>query len=673
MPTNNNQAPAMPASQAASQSQQAAPQGDPPSADNNNTHGNLPLRGRPGPQMPTQGNMQPPQQDRADYVEETAQAQSDFFKLLDLPADARDVLTACDGDLSAMNGLVQICLATHNHFQALAEEQHHAHHQQQPANNQQILQRVEPASPGASPQASKNLGTRPAISHHTPPENTQGEDQSKDIDASPPRQASSHSASSPQASSPPQARSSSDSGSPKSYHSTDLTQEILDTVGDLLKEPASAYKGYVDTEDDFALFEEAIWRAKRKEGALGSNCQGYPDGQDDKEEVIMRIFDAIQNIEGEQDADADNGVFRTSVAVKAVKGLSSLETELIAHKLLEYMRKIQRGECVLDLPADYKLVQEASFTDKLDKVVEALSHNKLLCRSAATNAEWVARIAADPAGERHRKLANCKTNKGKSTILRDASRAKGTSRGRPRTPKRPAADDDSGSGSASTRESTAEVVPDAAASAPRNGGGGASGAPGSSNKRRRVSYGQATREPPAQTTQAQQAGHEAATPCGSLPVNPHRVAVQQHTGLGNSTAGFAGHNRAQVASDATIHVATVQPEPQMSPPRHGDTGFPDSNAAGSMGLDGQAGFAQWGDYSDAAFSSNYGFYSPFPQPPQQHMDWQPLPMFQHEQPGQQQAAEDGSLQSNLANDGASADDWEDMLLLAPVAEYNARH
>lgn len=75
-------------------------------------------------------------------------------------------------------------------------------------------------------------------------------------------------------------------------------------------------------------------------------------------------------------------------------------------------------------------------------------------------AEWIARIAADPVGERHKKVLNNKNNQGKASVLRKESSVRGVSRGKGKDLKRKTPEE-SGTNT-TTRESTAEV-PDAAA------------------------------------------------------------------------------------------------------------------------------------------------------------------------------------------------------------------
>lgn len=343
MPPNNDRPLAMPAAQGANQSQQVAAQGFPHFADHENIH----------------GNPQPFQRDQVDELRDMARAQVDFFARLQLSANAQNLLRAINNNPFAMDGLIHICLAAANDPRARAQV--HAHQQQQRAQspqlalerpqNQRILQSVESATPGEASRICENPDTPSAISDGTQSQIAQDDDQPQHIDAP----ASHH------------ASSASDFGTPNAH------QGIQARVKVLIKQPATDYKGYIKNDNEYALYEEAVWRAKRKESGIQNKCQGFPDDFDGKVVIAERIFNAIQNIDGEQDPASDSGEFKDSVAVRTVKGLSALEAEMIAHKLIEDMRKIQCGECILDLPAEYKIVQEDSFTEKLDQVVEALN------------------------------------------------------------------------------------------------------------------------------------------------------------------------------------------------------------------------------------------------------------------------------------------------------------
>jgi hypothetical protein len=52
----------------------------------------------------------------------------------------------------------------------------------------------------------------------------------------------------------------------------------------------------------------------------------------------------------------------------------------------------------------------------------------LLCRSATTTADWISRIAADPAGERRQKKVNVENNNRKNKVLKADTTSRGKSR-----------------------------------------------------------------------------------------------------------------------------------------------------------------------------------------------------------------------------------------------------
>lgn len=380
---NNYQAAAMP--QGVNQGQQGTAQPYPLVGLHQNIQGNqnldeslrrMAIGNQPGSPAPTPGNAQPLQQNQADQLPQINRAQLNFCPPEDLPASAQYLLRVLKDNPVAMDGLTQIYtayvrqLGTQDHAPQPPHLQlpgiHPQPDGQQFTQNQQILRSVERASPGEAPQMRENLGTSPAISDHTPPQNTEGDDEDQDSDVP----------TTPIASSPPQAGTPSSFGTPtgrQPLFATGTTREIQKSVAALIKQRATAYKGYIKNDDELAYYEEAVWRAKRKEEGIQNKCAGFPDDFNGKMAIAERIFNAIQNMDGEQDPASDRGEFEDCVAVKVVKGLSALETEMIAHKLIEDMRKVQCGECILYLPAEHKIVQAASFTDKLDQVVDALN------------------------------------------------------------------------------------------------------------------------------------------------------------------------------------------------------------------------------------------------------------------------------------------------------------
>ncbi|KAL2292381.1 hypothetical protein FJTKL_09359 [Diaporthe vaccinii] len=245
-----------------------------------------------------------------------------------------------------------------------------------------------------------------------------------------------------QAGSPPQVGSDPNAGSPNAGSPkvraaeplqpssvTEVTKEFQNHVNELVREKATTFKAHIKNRTQFARYEQAVWKAKLSGGKQESKSGDYPQDEAGELRVIERIFNAIVNVDGEQDPATDTGDFANCLAVKIIQGLSSIDVELLAHKLMRDMHKIQSGERVLEPEA--KIIQEDSFMAKVDKVVAALSAsrvNKLLCRSATTTDNWVSRIAADPSGERRQKILNINNNTRKNKVLAAESQKKGTAR-----------------------------------------------------------------------------------------------------------------------------------------------------------------------------------------------------------------------------------------------------
>jgi hypothetical protein len=103
------------------------------------------------------------------------------------------------------------------------------------------------------------------------------------------------------------------------------------------------------------------------------------------------------------------------------------------------MRKIQSRDRVV--PASLKVVQEASFATKVDKVVTALSISKPLCKSIIESGEFLARVAADPTTELSKKRRNMRYNGTKNKILLEAKQRKKVTRQQKCKGKRPAGAD----------------------------------------------------------------------------------------------------------------------------------------------------------------------------------------------------------------------------------------
>lgn len=328
MPANNNQTNAMPTGPV--QSQQGHSQGYPLFAGHQTVH-NHRSRGysnMSGPNhsrssTPIQSNVQLYQPVQDPQAQLAPQNQPTFAEQQVPDNKAEYLLQILAGNPKAMDGLVQFC-------SALAKQSSGQTHATSSAQTHQTIYPLHQPSVPPSPQTSS-----PGEAGHP-----------SEADIT-------------NAGQPPLA--------------TEITQEFQQHVDSLVEQPATTFKSYIQSDADFALYEMAAWNAKRKDADIQNRSQGYPTDQLGKSQIKQRIFYAIQNMDGDQDPASDRGDFKDCVAVRTVQGLSDLETEILAHKIMEEMRKVQCGEPVIHLPAESKLVQEASFTDKVDQVVEALS------------------------------------------------------------------------------------------------------------------------------------------------------------------------------------------------------------------------------------------------------------------------------------------------------------
>lgn len=380
-PSDNNQTTAMPTAHGTFQSQQGDGQGYPMFAGHQTIHtyrndGNysMPVPTHTGSSTPVHGNTQLHEPVQDIQAELDPQFQSSFTEQ-QLPNTKADfLLKILAGNPNAMNGLVQFCSAlakqpggqtrsTQN--QRFSQNNHYTESYQYPENHdltqsQQLTRHYE------APQTHLKAGTGPATTENTSSQKTQTAYPGHHTSVPP-----SSRASSPDEASYPSQVGFTNIGQPPL--ATEITEEFQQYVDGLVEEPATTFKGYIKSDADFSLYEMAAWTAKRKDADIQNKSQGYPTDQPGKSQIKQRIFYAIQNMDGEQDPASDRGEFKDCVAVRTVQGLSDLETEILAHKLMEDMRKVQCGEPVIHLPAESKLVQEASFTDKVDQVVEALN------------------------------------------------------------------------------------------------------------------------------------------------------------------------------------------------------------------------------------------------------------------------------------------------------------
>ncbi|KAG8164399.1 hypothetical protein KVR01_006317 [Diaporthe batatas] len=206
-------------------------------------------------------------------------------------------------------------------------------------------------------------------------------------------------------------------------------QDFSNHVYALLNQPTSdGFCGHIKGPGDVESYRSAVWWAKRPKRARAAEnkCHDFPADDAGKQEVVRRLFEAIVNLDGEQCKVSEKLPLRESTAVTFINNRSPLEIEIVAWDLMEAMRKVQMGLPVGQQP--YPLVQEATFGEKVDAVVEALSFNKLLCKSVMESVELQARVAANPASELVKKNGNMRTNKRKGDLLSEANQKNGTAR-----------------------------------------------------------------------------------------------------------------------------------------------------------------------------------------------------------------------------------------------------
>lgn len=112
------------------------------------------------------------------------------------------------------------------------------------------------------------------------------------------------------------------------------TEGVEDRVKRLLPEKATTFKAHIKNKEDCARFKQAVWKARRVGGNYENKAGDYPKDEAGELKVIGRIFDAIVNVQGEQDPASETGDFANCLAVKIINGLSSIDVELLAHKFM---------------------------------------------------------------------------------------------------------------------------------------------------------------------------------------------------------------------------------------------------------------------------------------------------------------------------------------------------
>lgn len=114
----------------------------------------------------------------------------------------------------------------------------------------------------------------------------------------------------------------------------EISEEFQEHVKNLVKEKATTFEAHIKNRNQFDRYEQAVWKAKLSGGNHENKSGDYPQDEAGELRIIERIFNAIVNIDGEQDPATDNGDFANCLAVKIIQGLSTIDVELLAHKLM---------------------------------------------------------------------------------------------------------------------------------------------------------------------------------------------------------------------------------------------------------------------------------------------------------------------------------------------------
>ncbi|POS72758.1 hypothetical protein DHEL01_v208845 [Diaporthe helianthi] len=205
--------------------------------------------------------------------------------------------------------------------------------------------------------------------------------------------------------------------------------EFQQQVNTLMQERNGGFTGIIQTAADVPRFELAIAISKTKRKANASEIEdksaGYPRDQQGQQNLARRIYDAFYKLDGEQDLVSIALDNTNSLVYQNIESTAPLQVEVMAYKLIASMYSVQQG--IRTRPT--KIVQAKNFMGKANMVVVALSYNKQLCCSLMDKgAEWIDRIAADPAGERKAKVGNRNTNCRKASVLKEDSIQRGKAR-----------------------------------------------------------------------------------------------------------------------------------------------------------------------------------------------------------------------------------------------------
>lgn len=111
-------------------------------------------------------------------------------------------------------------------------------------------------------------------------------------------------------------------------------QQFEDRVAGLVEEKATTFRCHIqNNEADLARHEAAVWKAKRKGDKFEDKSEGYPTTEAGLSALKQRIFDALLHIDGDQDPASDTDI-ADCLALRTIQGLSDLEIEIVAQKLV---------------------------------------------------------------------------------------------------------------------------------------------------------------------------------------------------------------------------------------------------------------------------------------------------------------------------------------------------
>lgn len=116
--------------------------------------------------------------------------------------------------------------------------------------------------------------------------------------------------------------------------SPEVTDNFQELVNGLVADRGTAFGGHIRSDADVGRFEKAIWMAKSKGAKLQNKCADFPKNETERSDIIRRIFDAIVNTQGDQDLASDAAENGDCLAVRVIKGMSPLEVEILAAKLM---------------------------------------------------------------------------------------------------------------------------------------------------------------------------------------------------------------------------------------------------------------------------------------------------------------------------------------------------